>query len=42
VIDIIYTEAEQPIYRELMAKWKQHNEMQEKMGDIVRQYGLHQ
>jgi hypothetical protein len=25
-----------------MAKWKQHNEMQEKMGDIVRQYGLHQ
>lgn len=42
IIDIIYTEAEQPIYDALMAKWKLHNEMQEKMGEIVRRYGLHQ
>ena len=42
IIDIIYTMAEQPIYDDLMAKWKLHEEMQEKMGDIVRKYGLHQ
>lgn len=42
IIDIIYTEAEQPIYDALMAKWKLHDEMQEKMGEIVRRYGLHQ
>lgn len=41
IIDIIYTEAEQPIYDALMAKWKLHEEMQEKMGEIVRRYGLH-
>ena len=28
IIDIIYTEAEEPIYRALMEKWKQHNEQQ--------------
>lgn len=42
IIDIIYTEAEQPIYDALMAKWKLHDQMQSKMGDIVRRYGLHQ
>lgn len=42
IIDIIYTEAEQPIYDALMEKWKLHDEMQEKMGEIVRRYGLHQ
>ena len=42
IIDIIYTEAEQPIYDALMAKWRLHDEMQAKMGEIVRQYGLHQ
>lgn len=42
IIDIIYTEAEQPIYDVLMEKWRLHNEMQERMGDIVRKYGLHQ
>lgn len=40
IIDIIYTEAEDPIYRTLMEKWRQHETMQEKMGDIVRRYGL--
>ena len=40
IIDIIYTEAEDQIYRVLMQKWKQHNEMQEKMREIVQKYGL--
>ncbi len=40
IIDIIYTEAEEPIYRTLMEKWKLHNEQQERMRDIVRKYGL--
>ncbi len=40
VIDIIYTEAEDPIYRVLMEKWKQHIEMQAKMEAIVKKYGL--
>lgn len=40
IIDIIYTEAEDPIYRALMEKWKLHNEQQERMGEIVKKYGL--
>lgn len=40
IIDIIYTEAEDPIYRALMQKWKQHNELQAKMEAIVKKYGL--
>lgn len=40
VIDIICTEAEDPIYRALMAKWEQHNHLQEKMREIVKKYGL--
>lgn len=40
VIDIIYTEAEQPIYDALMEKWKLHNEQQEKMREIIQEYGL--
>ena len=40
VIDVIYTEAEDPIYRALMQKWKQHDEMQEKMRGIIQKYGL--
>lgn len=42
VIDIICTEAEQPILDALMEKWKLHEEMQERMGTIVREYGLNQ
>lgn len=41
IIDIIITEAEQPVYDALMQKWALHNEMQQRMGDIVRRYGLH-
>ncbi len=40
VIDIIYTEAEDPIYRVLIEKWKLHNEQQERMREIVKKYGL--
>lgn len=40
VIDIIYTEAEEPIYNTLMEKWKLHNEQQDKMREIVKKYGL--
>ena len=40
IIDIIYTDAEDPIYRVLMQKWKQHDEMQARMREIVKKYGL--
>lgn len=40
IIDIIFTEAEEPIYRALMEKWKLHEEQQQKMREIVHKYGL--
>ncbi len=40
IIDIICTEAEDPIYRTLMEKWKQHNHLQQRMREIVKKYGL--
>lgn len=40
IIDIIYTEAEDPIYRTLMQKWEQHNHLQETLRGIVKKYGL--
>lgn len=40
IIDIIYTEAEDGIYRALMKKWEQHNTMQQKLQEIVKKYGL--
>lgn len=40
IIDIIYTEAEDGIYRALMKKWEQHKTMQQKLRDIVKKYGL--
>lgn len=42
IIDIICTEAEDPIYRALMSKWEQHNHLQEKMREIVKKYGLNE
>lgn len=42
IVDIIYTEAEDPIYRALMEKWKLHNEQQERMREIVQKYGLNE
>ena len=40
IIDIIYTEAEEPIYKVLMQKWKQHEKLQTKMREIIKKYGL--
>jgi len=40
IIDIIYMEAEQPIYDALMQKWRQHDYLQARMREIVQKYGL--
>lgn len=40
IIDIIYTEAEEEIYKVLMDKWKAHIELQEEMRQIIKEYGL--
>ena len=40
IIDIIYTEAEQKVWDDLQAKWRQHDYLQEKMRQIVKQYGI--
>ena len=37
---LVYAESEQEIYKSFMQKWKQHNEMVEKMATIVRDNGL--
>lgn len=39
-IDIIYSEAEQDVRRRLERRWRQHNEMVAKMGEIIREFGL--
>ena len=39
-IDIISTEAEREIVANLKAKWKRHDVQQERMAQLVRQYGL--
>lgn len=39
-IDLIYTEAERDIRRQLERKWTQHNTMVQKMTEIIKQYGL--
>lgn len=41
-IDLIYTEAEQDVKARLERKWRQHEEMVEKMTEIIREYGLAQ
>ncbi len=41
-IDIIHTEAEREVVAALQAKWKRHDEQQERMAALVRQYGLDQ
>ncbi|VEE45408.1 DNA methyltransferase [Pseudomonas fluorescens] len=39
-IDLIYTEAERDIRRQLERKWQQHNTMVQRMTEIIKQYGL--
>jgi len=41
-IDLIYTEAERQIRKQLERKWQQHNKMVDKMIEIVKKYGLSQ
>ena len=40
IIDVIFTEAEEQIWRALLEKWDNHNKLQENMRRIVLQYGL--
>ncbi|GAA4338667.1 hypothetical protein GCM10023149_48790 [Mucilaginibacter gynuensis] len=40
--DIIYTEAERKVRKDLERKWTQHNKMVEKMIEINKKYGLSQ
>lgn len=39
-VHILYTPAEEPIKKELEAKWKRHDELMATMRDIIRTYGL--
>lgn len=39
-IDLIYTEAEREVRKQLERKWSQHNAMVAKMTGLIRQYGL--
>jgi DNA modification methylase len=39
-IDLIYTEAEREVRRTLEEKWRQHEILVAKMGEIIREYGL--
>lgn len=39
-IDLIYTEAERQVRRELERRWAQHNELVKRMTDIIKEYGL--
>jgi len=41
-IDIVYSEAEREVLRTLQQKWVQHDEMVQKMTEIIRKYGLNQ
>ena len=40
IIDVIFTEAEEQIWRVLLEKWENHKKLQENMRRIVMQYGL--
>lgn len=39
-IDLIYTEAEREVRRELERKWAQHEELMREMAEIIREFGL--
>lgn len=41
-IDVVYSEAEREVLRELQRKWAQHEEMQKTMTEIIRKFGLNQ
>lgn len=39
-IDLIHTEAERHIVKQLIRKWNQHNDLVKRMTEIIKQYGL--
>ena len=39
-IHIIYADAESQVLEVLQAKWQRHNEMVQKMSEIIKKYGL--
>jgi hypothetical protein len=39
-IDIIYAESQKHVVEELRAKWKRYEELNEKMQEIIKEYGL--
>lgn len=39
-IDLIHTEAERHIVKQLTRKWNQHNQLVKKMTEIIKKYGL--
>jgi DNA modification methylase len=41
-VDLIYTEAEREIRADLERKWSQHDEMVQKMTELIREFGLSQ
>lgn len=41
-IDIVYSEAEREVLRTLLFKWAQHDQMVQKMTEIIKKYGLNQ
>jgi DNA modification methylase len=41
-IDIIHTESERAVKDELLAKWRRHDEQQQRMAELVRRFGLDQ
>lgn len=41
-IDLIYTEAEREVRKQLEKKWAQHNKLVYKMTEIIKQFGLSQ
>ncbi len=41
-IDIIHTEAEREVLRKMEEKWRQHDEVQAQMSNLIRTYGLDQ
>ncbi|MCR5875144.1 hypothetical protein LRS10_13680 [Phenylobacterium sp. J426] len=40
VVDIVYAETEREIRRDLEAKWARDTELRERMGELIRRYGL--
>ncbi|QKV18738.1 DNA methyltransferase [Oricola thermophila] len=42
VIDIIHSENEREVLRNLLAKWEQDKRLREKMGEIIRKYRLNE